>query len=303
MQRDSRINLIYIVSNGRSGSTLLDLLLGAHPNMWTLGEFQVLPWELLTPIQTCGCGQSVTDCLFWQNILDRFDKTLKTGTIHRFRRTHGAGRVLRWSELARLFSGYCRPSTRTAIRAYGLENALIMREVLKIAKELKEVNFLVDASKDPYRLWWLLQSDLFSVHVIHLTKDPRAFVYSMTKYNLADYRKAFRMSLRYIVQNRIIELILRKTTSQRYVQIRYEDPASRPKETMHTIFTRFGISSKDYNPEDFRKAENHAISGNKMRHDDRGIFLDEMWRRRLPASRQYLIKAITYLTARRYGYS
>ena len=38
-----KIKLIYIASNGRSGSTLLDMLIGKHKSCFTLGEFQVLP--------------------------------------------------------------------------------------------------------------------------------------------------------------------------------------------------------------------------------------------------------------------
>ncbi len=61
MQKD-KFKLIYIASNGRSGSTLLDLLLGTHSNIWILGEFQNLPWELIEPRQTCGCGTAVEHC-------------------------------------------------------------------------------------------------------------------------------------------------------------------------------------------------------------------------------------------------
>ena len=40
------VNLIYIVSPGHSGSTLLDMLLGSLPGVFSLGECTYLPWQL-----------------------------------------------------------------------------------------------------------------------------------------------------------------------------------------------------------------------------------------------------------------
>ena len=42
----SKIQVLYIVSNGRSGSTLLQMLLNLHKNIFTVGEIQELPNEL-----------------------------------------------------------------------------------------------------------------------------------------------------------------------------------------------------------------------------------------------------------------
>ncbi|MBN1399903.1 MAG: hypothetical protein JXA74_03640, partial [Anaerolineae bacterium] len=44
------------------GCTLLDLLLGAHLRMGTLGEAQVLPCELRSPGARCGSGLPFAEC-------------------------------------------------------------------------------------------------------------------------------------------------------------------------------------------------------------------------------------------------
>ena len=43
MSSQGPMDVIYILSNGRSGSTLLDLLLGAHPRLWTLARRTCCP--------------------------------------------------------------------------------------------------------------------------------------------------------------------------------------------------------------------------------------------------------------------
>src|SRR5438270_2363933 len=77
--------LVYIASSGRSGSTVLELLLGAHSACWTLGEFHVLPWLLRTNVKPCGCGSPVAQCPFWQSITEDCRKELLHGSITRFR--------------------------------------------------------------------------------------------------------------------------------------------------------------------------------------------------------------------------
>ncbi|KXB09559.1 hypothetical protein AKJ60_00090 [candidate division MSBL1 archaeon SCGC-AAA385M11] len=296
-----KTNLIYIASNGRSGSTLLDLLLGIHRNIWTLGEFQVLPWEVMAQRQGCGCGDPVADCAFWKDILHKYEVELTKGNIHKFRQSHGQGKVLRGFELLRMFSrnGAQRNSN---FAGYGQENALILQAILQKARRIKDVQYLVDASKDPYRLYWLAKSGFFQVYCIHLTKDPRAFVYSMIKNDKSNVRKIIRMSIRYLVENAIIDLVGRKCTDMNFIHIRYEDLASKPQETMNWIFSTLGLNSAGYNPTDFRQAENHAISGNAMRHRNDNIKLDEKWRVKLTESKQNIVKTITYPQAKRYGY-
>ncbi len=299
-----KIKIIYIASNGRSGSTLLDLLLNTHSNIWTLGEFQALPWELLTPRQTCGCGEMVTDCLFWKNILEQYGDQLIKSQIHRFRRTYGSGRVLRWVEILRMafLSFDISNSSKSIMQVYGRENYEVMGKALLKARKSRNVDFLVDASKDPYRLYWLANSGYFSIYGIHLTKDPRAFVYSMVKNDLSNTRKILRMSVRYVVENSIIELVRQRMSNSGFVHVRYEDLASRPYETMQTIFQKFGIESSNYDHGAFRQNENHAISGNQMRHRNDEISLDKKWRKHMPGSIQNLVKAITYFPAKRYRY-
>ena len=66
-----KIKLIYISSNGRSGSTLLDMLIGIHSKCFTLGEFQVLPIDYLYNTQPCGCNRRVDSCDFWADIIEQ----------------------------------------------------------------------------------------------------------------------------------------------------------------------------------------------------------------------------------------
>ncbi len=301
-----RIPLIYILSNGRSGSTLLDLLLGSHPNIWTLGEAQRLPleWEADT---SCGCGVPLTSCAFWGSVIPEIPLNEKNYPIEHFRTNEGQGRILHWGLLPGLLSGITSPEQKKAMTAYGQVNAEYLNAVLKAASRWgagNDIHWLVDASKDAYRFFWLQKSGLFDLKVIHLLKSPPAFVYSMIKRDLSiPKKKVFRMTVRWVVEN-YIGLHLRNVhfPKAQSILLHYEELASQPEATMMRIGNWLGL---DFTPEfvhGFRKYENHAVSGNQMRWQEAEISLDEKWRTMLPASYQHVINIFTMPFRRMFGY-
>ena len=60
--KNKKIQLLYILGKGHSGSTLLDLLMGTHPQIWTLGEAQKFPIDLKKN-NLCGCGKKIKNFL------------------------------------------------------------------------------------------------------------------------------------------------------------------------------------------------------------------------------------------------
>ena len=64
-----KINLVYIASIGRSGSTLLESMLGAHSRVQTMGELHIWPHEIEGGgIRPCSCGEFVEACKFWSYV-------------------------------------------------------------------------------------------------------------------------------------------------------------------------------------------------------------------------------------------
>ncbi len=289
-----RIPVIYVLSSGRSGSTLLDLLLGAHPEIWTLGEAQHLKlWR--DDSLACGCGEPLPDCPFWRDILP----TLTLDGFDHFRDNDHQGRVLRPEHLLDVATGRCLlPSHRAAAEAYGALNAPMFEAARSAAAELTgtEPRWLVDASKDPYRLLWLEASGRFDVRVVHLVKDPRAFVWSMTrKPGAGTAQRRARFAARWAIENALMRR-LTATFGERGRTLRYETLASDPDRTMGDLGAWLGCGYPADGVATFRKAVNHAVSGNKMRFEERPVSLDESWRRGLRPTDAWGIWAATLPT-------
>lgn len=304
---DRKLPLIYIASSGRSGSTLLDMLLGAQPGIWTAGEVQMLPFELARGKSPCGCGERVAECDFWTEVAARCPQALASGEIGRFRDENGYGKALRWAEIRALRTPVREvgPDRSAEYFHHGRANRELLDTVRAVAEERtgKPLSWLVDASKDVYRLSWLIRSGLFDIRVIHVLKDPRAFVYSKIRRlpRLGGWRYAPRMTLRWVVENRLLARVYRtELPLEHALLLRYEDLAGQPERTMRMVLPWLGLV--DAEPKmDFRSG-NHALSGNAMRAAVGGIMLDDQWRSAMPALMRGAVGLATAMEARRYGY-
>ena len=64
----SAVPVLYIGGWGRSGSTLLSHLLGGLDRMVSVGELRYLWQAGPAADELCGCGQSFSECPFWQAV-------------------------------------------------------------------------------------------------------------------------------------------------------------------------------------------------------------------------------------------
>jgi hypothetical protein len=70
---DINQRVIFVASCQHSGSTLLDLMLGTHPQLVGLGEVYSLidpKYDLFCKpeLRRCSCGSSLAECAFWGRV-------------------------------------------------------------------------------------------------------------------------------------------------------------------------------------------------------------------------------------------
>ncbi len=73
-RKSGTVMYVFICSAGHSGSTLLDILIGSHPQGLSLGEITLLPKNIALDSQ-CSCGRPISSCQFWSPIVTGFGKT------------------------------------------------------------------------------------------------------------------------------------------------------------------------------------------------------------------------------------
>ena len=291
------LRLCYILSSGRSGSTLLDLLLGSLPGLFTLGELQVLPFEVAENRSPCGCGQPLADCPFWGPLLAQLQFENGRARLTQFRDTHTTGRVLRREHFPDVLAGRVGRSRTAAADDYAALNEALLRQVVERVEQHtgSAPRWLIDASKDPYRLLWLSRSPRIELRVVHLVKDPRAFVHSITRGSKPVRASSVaRFGARWAIENSGMARLGERLGTDAYRRVSYEDLSGAPEATLRSLGHWLGVDVPDDATECFREAQNHAIAGNQMRWQDRGIELDTDWRQDLPRWARVSVGVLTH---------
>jgi sulfotransferase family protein len=322
-----KIPLVYILAASHSGSTLLAMLLGSHPEVCTVGELKAT--NLGDPDRyRCSCRELIRKCLFWTGISHDlalrgfpFD-IVRAGThfdvesayAHRLLRPLHRGTIL---EAIRDTALALSPTWRRELPRIQSLNAALAECIL--ARTGKRV--LVDSSKIGLRLKYLLRNPALDVRVIRLIRDGRAVALTYT--DPARYADASDPALRgggtgssrdgerlplaraareWRRGNEEADAILRRLPHSRWTEVRYEALCARPDETLHRVLTFLGLTSASV-WRDFRSVEHHVI-GNGMRLDsNEAIRLDNSWVSALSPRDLDLFDSLAGDVNRRLGYA
>jgi hypothetical protein len=290
-----KIPVIYITSLGRSGSTLLDLMIGRHSLVESVGEIDAFD-QWVDSNLLCSCQETMADCSYWNEIRQNLpgNEAFRIGYLSKAQRTK---------------SLVLKPSSQEA-KAYSLPNHHLFSSILKNTSK----KIILDSSKRVQRLRYLISSDLFDLKVIHLVRNGNAVVNS---YKRASERPEFtsgkttvpgsplQTSTRWVLYNLLAQKLGRHLGPERYIRVRYEDVALRPEEEVRKICSRFGLTYEEglLNP---TTQSIHNISGSRWRFKSEQkveVKIDERWRRELSQRDKLTFAVVGGLLNRAYGFS
>ncbi len=245
------MRVIYIAGTSHSGSTLLDLMLNAHPAIFSAGEVLKLNRQLginhprkQTDVP-CSCGAtSLWQCPMWSRVDARTRET--------------AGKSL--TELDMLDYG-----ETDAARA---PNAVVFKAIADVSGK----SFVVNSSKLPKRLAYLMQLEELDVYPVHIVRDPKGQINSVSRKHGGFLKHIFRYEL-------IHEQIRRARRSVPHSVVHYEDLVRDPATALRSILQPLGL---DFDPRQlaWAEAEKHEVAGNHVRFEARSeLVLDEGWRK------------------------
>ncbi len=323
-----RIRLIYILAASHSGSTLLAMLLGAHPEISTVGE---LKFTSLGNVDQylCSCQKEVKKCPFWSDVVHEMAKRghlfdfSNPGTdfhsemssyVQWLLRPLHRGRVL---EEARDSALVLSPTWRTRFPRIQELNSVLMESICNLTGK----KVIVDSSKVGLRLKFLLRNPALDVKVIRLIRDGRAVAMTYTdparfadasdpRYRgggIGGERESERLTMARAARewkrsNEEAETILKNLDRSRWIEVRYESLCVQTEGTLKELSKFIGVNP-DYELAGFRSVDHHII-GNGMRLDSTDeIKLDERWRGSLTKSELGAFSLVAGKLNRQLGYT
>jgi hypothetical protein len=298
--------LVYLMGHGYSGSTLLTLLLNAHPGIATVGEMGIATQSDPDPtLFRCSCGDLIGDCAWWRRVSKemqqlgyRFD--IRNGDLL-FPYSNALAECLLTArtrgpvfETMREIGVACHPGAR-ALRAEVLARNHAFVQVLT---RMKGCGVFVDSSKRPERALHLRRMRGVRMKVVHVVRDGRAVAYSCVKNLGVELREGAHSWMRDVEST---EQTRRFFDAVDWQTVRYEDLCADPQKTLADVFAFIGVPDVDVS--EFRNREHHVI-GNRMRlRTANGIRVDDSWRRDLkPGDRARVTRLLAHVNER-YGYA
>ncbi|GES27360.1 sulfotransferase family protein [Acrocarpospora pleiomorpha] len=293
--------VIFVGGLGRSGTTLLERLLGELPGVAPLGEVVHLWRRGVQADEPCGCRQSFSQCPFWHKVGER---------------AFGGWRAAKAERLQEL-RGKVDRTRRVPVFAFGLisREALLTEYVASYyriyaaAAEIVNGRVVVDSSKHASLAYCL--SAIMDLQVVHVVRDPRAVAASWRKKvarpedgrPMARWTPA-RTAVHWVVQNLAYEVLRVKGVP--VLRVHYEDLVGEPTRTLRRLAERLGLPCGEPDfaflaDREARLGVAHTVSGNPMRFAVGRIRFREN-HARLPFPHRWAVTLITLPFLLRYGY-
>ncbi|MCW2612155.1 MAG: hypothetical protein QOC93_4162 [Actinomycetota bacterium] len=309
--RPHPVRVLYIGGMARSGSTLLDLMLGQLPAHCDVGELFYLWRDGVERDLLCACGERFGACPFWTEVgrvafggWDRVD----TGRVLALQAD-----VDRTSRLPAILGARRLPGFRSRLDEY----TEVLTALYAAIATVSGAEVVVDSTKRPSLAYILRRAPGIDLRLVHVVRDPRGVVYSWTKQvkmpaGAAPKPYMNQRSPRQI-SRRWVTVTLMTATLRRLgvptVLVRYEDLVREPAAALRRVAAvSTGGPEPDLSgiltPDGLRLGESHTVAGGRvrMRTGLMPLRLDEEWRTALPSSLRRFVSAVTWPLRRRFGY-
>lgn len=271
---NNKKTIIYIMSDNRSGSTLLENILSNSPDIVSVGELHHLDsylnkgrwgrgvnWE-------CTCGSQFSDCTFWFKIIEN----LKKKRLNKIEQTAVS------KNRSFKYASRMKPVELP-------ENKEIIETVDAVYESIFEVsgkNFIVDSSKDEVQLAALLKYSRFKIKVIFQKRDIRAVVLSKLKWQqkfenkqVNIFKQLLATKIKYDIQKNVFNKLVKKGDG---LKLNYKDLANDVPATLTKIIDFAGINHFP-TPIYMEMHKNHSVGGTPNR-EKRLIRYDDSWEKK-----------------------
>ena len=302
------VRVIFIAGSVHSGSTILDIVLGNHPELQGTGELSNLH-KVWQKNHYCSCGVKVQACPFWSDVVQMWREELNGDALTDYGQLqvrYEKSRSIAFIAVAALFGSHSFERYRRY--NFGLFSAI---------KNVSGKSILVDSSKRPIRALALSLVSGIDLRVIHLVRDGRGVAWSFSQSRAKNAqagvqrdtrpRNVIRVAVTWAITNLITEYVCKWIGTDRCVRIRHEDLVAQPQQFLELIGETFSIDLSSLGKLlDSRKPldPGHIVAGNRLRMKEEIILKNESdsWRFKLPPLKRRTFGLVCARVLRRYGY-
>lgn len=274
------ITVIYIISDRRSGSTLLENILSKSTETVSVGELAMLKGHIVKqgPGEiwnwNCSCGQPVLKCIFWSKALQGiYNDNFETKITWPYK----SSKALMAAILPSFAKNNLKKFIQTKKNRQTTENLDVLYHAIANTSGKK---IIVDSSKDPLQGLAIRGCANVETKYIWLSRDLRAITFSKLKrwkVNKRSDKKPLETLTDSFYYKKICAAALKTVPENNFIKIDYEDLAANPQQQLDKICSVIGL--KNYEAPQFMElSEDHTIAGTPGRFEKKPIAADNSWK-------------------------
>lgn len=303
MTTNASPTVIYIAGSGRSGSTLLERMIGEIPGYVNVGELIDLAVRVQPDDEYCGCGVPFSECPFWTRVGDRAFGGWSAASLTDLRAQQRS--FARQRDIPGVLTA--RGQQRARLDVYRSTYARLYRAIA----EVSGAQVVVDASKRPAQALALAGGHgtaKIDLRICHLTRDVRGVAWSMSRRSGvrphargAGERMFRRGTLSAAASWSMcqLEVELLRFRSAPLTRLSYEELMQSPRNSVADLLAALSLTTPGGSLEHLQSGSaklgsSHGISGNPSRFGAGMTRLrtDEEWRSKMPRAERLAAAAL-----------
>ncbi|QIG44386.1 glycosyltransferase [Nocardioides anomalus] len=308
------VTVVYLGGFGRSGSTVVERVLGASRGWTNVGELIDLARYVGPSDELCGCGERFSACPLWSRVGELAFGGWDTAVFSRLVSLQRA--AARQRNLPALLTVRRRSSALSELQS-------AYTAIYQAVAEVTGSGVVVDASKGPAFGQALAGAPELDLRMLNVVRDPRAVAWSWTRtverphadaggsggalemWRIPAHRSAAQWSALQVEMAAIAAWGRRPSA-----RLRYEDFVQHPARSTLAAARALGVelSATDLAPIDDRGRvvlePSHGLSGNPSRFSSGVLELrrDDRWSHQMGRRDRAVVTAMTLPLLRAYGY-
>lgn len=267
--------ILYIISDVRSGSTMIENVLSKSDNIVSVGELHHLDSHIhkgkwgKTWGWKCSCGENIEKCDFWLSIV---------------------------SELRMDLSHIDKTQmTMSNSENQNLKTAKLLNDIYTAIFSVKDCELIIDSSKKPFQGINIYRNSIHNVKFLFVTRDLRAIAISKNKWSkkFFDTKKELSKVLinTWLYKRKCLKY-LKSVPNKDVLYLSYEGFCNNPQKELNNIMDFCDL--KTFKMPEYMFLENdHTIGGTPSRFEKRKIKLDANWK--IQALRKPVFNALGFI--------
>ncbi|MEO0647553.1 MAG: sulfotransferase [Cyanobacteria bacterium J06650_10] len=309
----AKTKVLYIAGFERSGSTILNRVLGQIEGFVAWGELRDI-WEHgSVENRLCACGAPFNKCKAWSKIMDQaFIRELTAHPAEMVTLKQKNRTSLLFKPLLLPFGPAGRSIEKSVFSRISTPYKQGLTQLYQTIQQKTNSRVIVDSSKASWYGYILSQLPDIDLYTVHIVRDPRGVCHSLQRRKQqgepeCQWYNPVHAALSWRLKNIGVETLL-QTAPNRYYQLRYEDFVAQPQSLIADILKLVNEPTTELPFADTNTVKmglDHIITGSPSSRCAIGavkLKASEKWMSELNIKDRVLIEQLTTPLLQKYGY-